>query len=200
MKAERIAAWLLEDDELEDFLSRHSDDPKLHAHAEQINGDFGDPWLYGGAWLLPTSHEIVYIHGMEGEGVEEIQPRDVEVPERIKNKIVKRLGGDPTTWSRRSDPEHDIEDAIDAWQERMAGFMNRALELHVYRWSVEPVEDWVDVNGIRQTYGMSQDDWDSLPEPGKLIAAAEYHGLENFDSYPHKFTKAGLSKYLGVKL
>ncbi len=194
-----IAARLLEDDEPEDpkeFIARHSEaDPSfLVPKAELIHGDV-NTWKYGGAWLMPVSSEIVYIRGLEGEGIEEKDGWDFDVPEDVAENII-RAYGDPEL--PVDEQPRECENAFDAWQQEMADKHNEAIQMPVYRWTAKPLDRWVDVDALKRAF--DDDQWDKLSLVQQNIEAGHYHGFDNFDSYPDNFTRAELSKYLGVKV
>ena len=112
----------------------------------QVGGDFGDPWLYGGAWLSGDGQVVVYMRGAEDEiGYPRVQP--------------------------------------------------------AYRFHVEPeLDSWVDEAGIKETAGISDEEWSEMPMYAKWLAVGQYYGFAELDSYPHSYTKASLSKMLGVDL
>jgi len=58
----------------------------------------------------------------------------------------------------------------------------------------------VDVDAVKQHIDADDEQWESFDLADQNIAAAEHHGLENFDNYPYDYTRAELSKYLGVKV
>jgi hypothetical protein len=203
-----IAARLLEDDEPEDpkdFIARHAEaDPSFLAQkAEHIHG-YVNAWEYGGAWLLPiagsNNKEIVYIRGLEGEDIHEKSSYDIGITNGVTRDIIRRHGGDPDLPVDEQEDAREIENAIDAWAQKTAEDHNEAIKMPVYRWTVEPLDDWVDAAAVKHDIDADDEQWDSLGLAGQGIAAAEYHGLENFDGYPTNYTRAELSKYLGVKV
>ena len=78
MTPTEIVQRLLEGEE-DDFLERHVD--MIADQYQQISGD-RDWWAYGGTFYNPVKNEIVHIDGLEGSGIKDVEPWDVELDEQ----------------------------------------------------------------------------------------------------------------------
>lgn len=169
---------------------------------EQIGGDFGDAWTYGGTWVQ-TKHddgnplgpedtpEVVHVMGLESEGIDEPDVYTLEVPAQVEGRL------------RRENPdEDDYEEAVEEW--RMAEFdkLVAAQEMDVYRFRADEVEgedgSWPNPEQVRNDFDISQEDWDGMSNASKWEAIGMIHGFHELDSYPDKFTRDQLCSYLGI--
>lgn len=178
--------WL--DDNSEEMLNKW----------EQIGGDFGDPWVYGGDWYNQFKHEIVHIDGLESEGIKDKEPWDVELTPEELAAIETQFS--PEEYDNEDDRERDKEEAIDNLKMQKSDAFNLLVEIPVYRFLDEELtpDDWPDQEAIAGQFG--EGEWDHMSTAGKWIEVGRYHGFHELDHYPDKFTKAKLSEYLGLKL
>lgn len=200
-KPEKIVEALLEMDAHEDpkeWLNQNSEE--MLNHWEQIGGDFGDPWIYGGDWYNQFKHEIVHINGLEGEGIKDKEPWDIKLtPEELAPIMAAypESQDDPNTIN---DNERERDDAIENLKMTKSEAFNEAVEIPVYRFLDEELgpDDWPKQDEIAAQFEPGV--WASLPTAQKWIEVGRYHGFAELDSYPDRFTKAKLSKYLGLSL
>lgn len=198
--AERIVESLLENEPVDpkDFLDRHGDE--LENAWEHISGD-RDAWTYGGAFYNPVKEEIVYIPGLESEGIRDYEADDFELTEQEMAEIMAQFPEaiDPEFPEYGDDNEREREDAIEAKKQWKADEANDIRKMTVYRFLDEPV-DWPedDLDAIRQQFDPGV--FDSLPSAAQWIEIGNYRGFHELDHYPEKYTKAEMEKYLNRKL
>lgn len=230
-KSEVIAAKLLEsedpeddlfdgypedEEDVKDWLIRTTGGPKP---AEQIWGDFGDPWTYGGAWKDPGNGNILVIRGLEGSGIDEIDPDNVQIPSLVFKSIVDEIEGLPegvesqedlTALEDVTDPEdhgsylyidevREAEAALEEWRIKEAERLTELQEQPVYEF-IDEEADWIDGELEERVADYHGNPEGPLSNAQKLLMYGEYAGFEELDSHPWGFTKSALSKRLNIKL
>lgn len=196
--AKNIVARLLEDEaEADDFLERYT------AGFTQVGGDFGDPWAYGGVWYNYATQQIVHCPGLEGEGIEDKSSWDMKLTPEEEAGLLQRFPVVRETPEDDDDNEWERDQARDELLQQKAEAANAAVSLPVYRFDDdEYIGDWEEYfpEIIAQFGAKGQEMWDSWPRYQQWIAIAEYKGYHEMDSYPDRYTKAELSKYLEIEL
>jgi hypothetical protein len=175
----------------------------------QIDGDFGDPWLYGGTWYSAGIEKdpdkcssIVHIEGTESEGTKEYWSNDRVVKEeamkpewRAKIAQIK---------AEKYPDDEDDERATDVVLEEIAAKMNDDVKIRAWRTNAEDPneESWVTdrLSSLLDSESLTHEQWMDMGPEGRVCVAARHHGWENFDSYPYEYTKEELSKFLGIEL
>ena len=102
MTPTEIVQRLLEGEE-DDFLERHVD--MIADQYQQISGD-RDWWAYGGTFYNPVKNEIVHIDGLEGSGIKDVEPWDVELDEQQTAAIMADY---PVVADENGDDENEYE-------------------------------------------------------------------------------------------
>lgn len=186
-------AFLLEDDEDEYFDIK--DDiinvPERAPFFEQIDGDYGDAWVYGGSWYNPMTREIVHHDGIEH--TKDYESWDMEVPDHVMAKI------------NRIEDERERDNVIDRLKDEMARVKNEKRKFRVYRFYAPDngkLEPWMEkkVPRVAETVGMSIEDFLEMPLPNQILEIGRYSGMDNFDGSPDQFTRRELSSYLEIEL
>lgn len=179
-------AVLTEDEEDEFSVKDALDVSPMQSYFEQIDGDFGDPWLYGGSWYTPVDNQIVHFEGTEQE--QEFGEDDVEVSERVLARI------------NQIEDEQERETVLDRLKFEMARRMNEKRSFPVYRFDADPLDSWMDANKVIGPVGISRKEFDALPLANQLLEVGRYYGFHELDPSPDRYTRAELSKYLGIEL
>jgi hypothetical protein len=164
---------------------------------EQIGGDFGDPWEYGGTWYSKQSDNIIHFPGVESEG--EIESKSPKV-DRVMGaadyrKIVDAVNLDDF------DAWENIEDEI---RTNKAEQLTAAVRHTYYRCYVDDSDtidkDWArEIAEVKSECEMSDEDWAKLPASSKEEAIANRIGWEEFDHQPERITRAALAVLLGIE-
>lgn len=207
---EQIVYKLLEDQPPEDqepeldaasakaWLQTHGED--MLNKFEQIGGDYGDPWLYGGSWHNHYTGDIVHINGLEGEGVRERHYDDEKLTPEELAAIYAQFPKEADDPQVINDNERDRDEAIDALKLSKYEAREANQKLPVYRFCDEEIgeDEWPDQISIRSQFDPGV--YDEMPTAQKWLEIGQYHGFHELDHYPDSYTKAELSKYLGVEL
>jgi hypothetical protein len=200
---EKVVEALLEMDDGVDpkeWLDQNSEE--MLNKWEQIGGDFGDPWAYGGDWYNPFKHEILHIDGLEGEGVKEVDAYDLEATPEEKAKLLQDFPVlvDPEDPGGGDQNERDREIEEESILAARADKLNSEIQMTVYRFLDEDIgpDDWPKQDEIAAQY--DEGVYANMPTSAKWLEVGRYHGFHELDHYPEKFTKAKLSEYLGLPL
>jgi hypothetical protein len=195
----------LSSEEIGDWLGKIG----ITKNYRQIDGDFGDPWLYGGTWYSAGIEKdpdkcssIVHIEGTESEGTKEYWSNDRVVKEeamkpewRAKIAQIK---------AEKYPDDEDDERATDEVLEEIAAKMNDNVKIRAWRTNAEDPneESWVTdrLSSLLDSESLTHEQWMDMGPEGRVCVAARHHGWENFDSYPYEYTKEELSKFLGIEL
>jgi hypothetical protein len=138
--AKEIVAQIVEDlnddtfDDVSEPKDIYADDPDFWT---QFDGDFGNPWVWGGSWYNEAKNKIVHFEGLDNmdESEQDIEPDDVEVPEgviaRAKAKVhdpyldTDEAKEDPE-WHRRMvfAEEMEAEQIIEKYKLSRSEFLN----------------------------------------------------------------------------
>src|SRR3546814_3139475 len=78
-----------EDDPVNDFLARNQHE--IGDQYRQVGGDYGDPWVHGGAFYNPASQNVVYFRGLEGEGRKDYESSDFDLTEQETAEIMAQF-------------------------------------------------------------------------------------------------------------
>lgn len=186
----------------------------------QIDGDFGDAWLYGGTWYnsyrerTNKTDSLIHIDGLEGEGLSDYDTSDQRVEKEFNEpewqakynlhiemqKDAEEIGNDDAEEIER------IQDvAKDEILTEIADALNAGRALRVYMTNVndDPNEEYYVTNGLQsmlQSCGLDHEAWIKMDKAGQWVVVAQYYGWDNLDSYPTKMTKSQLSDRLGINL
>lgn len=176
---------------------------------KQIDGDFGDPWQYGGTWYSAGIESdpkkwasIVHTDGTETEGVEEFWSgsRMVKDAARMPEWRAKIARLKATKYADDEDDERATDEVLD----EIAAKMNDGIEITVYRTNADDpnTESWVTdrLDDVLSSVGVTKEQWDEMGPEGRLCIATQYFGWHEFDHYPEKYNKTELSNYLGLAL
>jgi len=197
--APEIVRHLLEDEE-DDFDVKDVTDPIGEGDSwwEQIEGDYGDPWEYGGTWYNPVTHTMLHFEGletMEQLEIGEIKSEDVEVPPQVMAKIDQQFPPDyvdpdgDLEWQQRqrNDNERKRDQLIDQYKVARAAFLNERKKFPWYEIGVPEsgkLEQWMDakVPNVAQMHGLSEQEFRALPLANQIIAFVGYLGIDEFGS------------------
>lgn len=188
-----VLAHILREDEddidLKDFATPSEDSPGWW---EQVGGDFGNPWEYGGEWHNPVTHKVLYFGGVESDPGKEVDYADVKVPEHVMANIIKRYH-DPAT-DAEEDADHKkwllnreqfkIDQVVDAYKIGRADFLNNRVKLDFWLFDASE-KDYVPphlqryVEPVRQQFDKDAD-FDNWPIWQKLLEIGRYAGFEDF--------------------
>jgi hypothetical protein len=196
---EKIVSALLED-EFEDpkeFMDRNSEE--MLNKWEQIAGD-SDAWTHGGSWFNPFKQEIVHVNGLEGEGLKEVDSYDLELDPQEEAKLNADFPPfiDPDFPEDGDQNERDREIEKESILAAKADKINTEIKIPVYRFLDEELDDWPQQDLIAAQF--EEGFWDKLSTADKWIEVGKWHGFQELDAHPDSFTKAELSKYLGLAL
>lgn len=166
---------------------------------EQIGGDFGNPWDYGGTWFSPQTNDLIHFPGIDDDekDVESSDPRiDSMLTPGEYASIANELHMDNT------DKWENTEDDI---RSEYATKLTDARKFRFYRTSVDGGEwiekDWAkEIAEIKQEQELDDATWAALPDAQKEASIADRIGWEEFDHYPQKITRFELSMLLGIDL
>jgi hypothetical protein len=165
---------------------------------EQIGGDLAMLGLTAATGTTCSSSEIVHIDGLEGEGIKDKEPWDIELtPEELAQIEAQFL---PQDYDDEDARERDREEAIDNLKMEKSEAFNDKVAIRVYRFLDEDLgpDDWPKQGEIAAQF--EEGTWDHMPSAAKWIEVGRYHGFHELDQYPEEWTKEKLSKYLGLKL
>ena len=194
MTPTEIVQRLLEGEE-DDFLERHVD--MIADQYQQISGD-RDWWAYGGTFYNPVKNEIVHIDGLEGSGIKDVEPWDVELDEQQTAAIMADY---PVVADENGDDENEYErdQVIDSLKCEIASRKNAEEKQTVYRFTDETVhaDEWYNAEDLARQFEEGQ--WENFPTYVKWDMIGQHHGYHELDHYPDQFTKEELEKYLGLK-
>lgn len=166
---------------------------------EQISGDFGSPWDYGGTWVDQEGN-LVHFPGLDREDSKDVETSDTRIDSMLVPADYKLIVG------------HIHLDDMDKWEnveeevrQRYADQITASRKFTVYRTTVEDdawlERDWArEIAEIKAETEQPDEDWAKNPPAIKQAAIADRIGWEEFDHYPEKYTKAELSSLLGIDL
>jgi hypothetical protein len=172
---------------------------------EQIGGDFGSPWEYGGTWHDPERQHLIHVDGLDSEHIEDTWPYDIEVPDEVVRRIVRELGGNPDRSYLDADEqqehyiEREVESAIEDWQTEEASQRDAKVALPVYI-TTDDFEPWMqaELEGALRDFDPAIHQQLTSTDVGKVLLVAERIGWYEFDSHPEKYTKSELANLLGL--
>lgn len=171
---------------------------------EQVGGDFGDPWVYGGVWLNEPTDTLYAIRGLESEGIKDTEPDDIEVPPEVIRQIVTDLGGDPDrSWKDDDEQqehyiERDVENAIFDWQYERAKEKDAQVRMTVYIASAR-LPAYLERDFLERERDFDRATWEEIQrgeDYGKVIIVAETWGWDHVGSDSMNVTKAELAEML----
>lgn len=165
---------------------------------EQIGGDFGDPWVYGGTWCSVQSDNLIHFPGVESE-------KDVEQDDLKVDKVVGAADYRAIIAAVSLDNLDGWETIEDEIRSNKAEQLTAAVRHPYYRTYVEDSEvidkDWArEIGEVKQECEISDEDWAKMPAASKQEAVASRIGWEEFDHQPERITRAELSVLLGIDL
>ena len=205
--AEQAVKQLLE--VIDDWDVKDATDPTNYDVWEQIDGDYGDPWLFGGAWYNSYQKRILYFDGTEDdEG--EIEPDMVEVPERMRLALLRKFPIDyvdpdgDLEWQKRirKENEAEIEDRVEKYREKRAKMLNDERKHTV--WDIgatDSLDQWMidDLEKVASCHGISVAEFTGHPMANQLLDMGRYFGYANI-GYSDLYTKRELEEELGFSL
>lgn len=168
---------------------------------EQIGGDFGSAWDYGGTWYNAETGTLVHFPGIDQEERYEVDVDARVVDNKLKLDDYKRIANSLT-----------LEDTQDAWEDveneirqSIADRLTAAKKFSYYRAVVDDdasiESDWAhEIAGLKEELELDDEQWAKLSAAHKEAAIADRVGWHEFDHYPDAVTKAELSAILGIEL
>lgn len=169
---------------------------------EQIGGDFGDPWSYGGTWFDPQSGTIVHFDGLDsGETGNDVDADDKKIDSTLTQADYQNITKD--LQAERDEAWEDTESTI---REAHAEVFNANRQFPVYRTVVEEdatiESDWADdIVSVKDQWGdKGEEIWAGMSPANKMAELAGYKGWYEFDYDSCSYTKAELSAFLGINL
>ena len=149
---------------------------------EQVGGDFGDPWLYGGTWYEAESTNLVHFEGTESDPDGEFESSDKAVDDKLETADYRAIMAlvtleDTDSWECK-------EDEI---REDKAAYLNAAKKFPVYRTFIADDEDFKPdfLPSVLDGTGMDEEEYDKLPNYAKVEMLASHMGWLEYDSYPY---------------
>lgn len=154
---------------------------------EQISGDYGDPWVYGGSWFNAAQSQVIHFNGIETEGGE-IDSDDIEVPATMLAKLPPEQPG----WY----DNRERDEAIEWYKIAKADFLNarKPYDFYLIPVDMEDTElpDWMKKYENPNEY----DGWNELSLPQKLIEIGGHIGMNEIGE-PMKMSHLEAQKFLG---
>ena len=216
--APHVIAHLLEDDEDLDFTDDLKDvgfdaeNSKGYWH--QVDGDWGDPWEYGGSWYNKTLGTVLHFEGMESWNQfpeeRDFEPDNIEVPPELAANLERRFPSDyvdpdgDLEWQQkqRNRNERERDNLIGHYQYARAAFLNSRKKHAFYEIAVE--DGWSNwalphLESIAQSYGYSMEEFESQPMELKLLQLGRHIGFEEIGSTV-RMNKREAQELLGVTL
>lgn len=179
----------------------------LGARYVQIDGDYGDPWLYGGTWYSERIEQdpalwdsLIHIDGLESED----HPGEYDTWSKKVEEIFADPGHQADYQVRLAalgelDPNgHEDEDLEDEMKQAIADELNASREMTVYRTNSENDPE-IKMSEL-ETLGVTPEQWVEADSGSRWALWASYHGWHQLDDQPIRLTKAELSAKLGVDL
>jgi hypothetical protein len=220
MRAEALEAapdilrHLLEDEDDFDMKDVGQDDPDP-SYWHQIDGDYGDPWEYGGSWFNPARSIVWHFEGletMEQLGIGEVDPDDIEVPPTMKAALDRQFPLDyvdpdgDLDWQERQrrDNERERDRLVGQYQYARAAYLNARKEFPWYEIDVDrdgELDSWLDrkVPDVAQMCGMTEEDFRAMPLANQLIEMTRYFGTDEIGG-KFKMSKQQAERELGFRL
>lgn len=212
-----IVRHLLEDDD--DFdtkeLSGQGQDPDPNGYWTQVDGDFGDPWEYGGSWFNPVRSIVWHFEGletMEQLGIGEIKPENVAVPAQVKAKLDQEYPLDyvdpdgDLEWQQetRDDNEREHDHLIDQYQVARAAYLNERKQYPWYEIDIPEdgaLDTWMDekVGDLVRSMGMEEEGFRALPLAIQYTSFIGYFGIDEIGS-KFEMSRREATKELGVQI
>ena len=195
----------LSSEEIGDWLGRIG----ITKGYKQIDGDYGDPWLYGGTWYSAGVEgdpdkwaSIVHFDGVEALGIEDYWSGSKKVKEEaMKPEWRAKIAQVKST---EYPDDEDDERATDVVLDEIADRMNAERKFTVYRTNAEDPneESWVTdhLSELLESMGLTHEQWMDMGPEGRVCVVGTHHGWHELDQYPHEYTKEELSKFLGIEL
>lgn len=174
------------------------EDKKSTEGWEQISGDFGSPWDYGGTWYNAKLDELLHFPGVEGDKDTDSRLPVIDsklTPYHYRAIIDKLHLDDQMAWE-------NTEDEI---RTEIASQMDAAKKFPYYRVVVDDNE-WIErdyakeIAEIKVEQELTDETWAALPPAQKEASLADRMGWHEFDLYPEKITRTELSVLLGIDL
>lgn len=165
---------------------------------EQIGGDYGDPWAYGGVWFNSVTGQLVATEGCEDDD-------DVDAGDKAVDSMLTHADYVSVLDALSIDVNNEWENTLDDVRQKYADSLTSSRAYKVYRTTVDSDEviesDWADhVAAIKSENNISDDDWAAMQPAAKEAEIATRVGWIEFDHYPDKYTKKELEKMLGLRL
>jgi hypothetical protein len=212
--AQALMTRVLEADDEDDILKDLAGPFEPYDYWEQVGGDFGDPWIYGGDWFNEHRDQLLHFYGIESEQEREIDPDDVEIPPHLREKIRQKIhdpdldepwAQEDLAWLERQKQreEDEIDEVIGHYQYARAAFLNARESYTFYMVNVSAFDEIINNQAkmapIRQQFD-DLADFDSWPLHAKVIEYCGYYGwLDNTDSVID-MSKLEAQKFLGKNL
>jgi hypothetical protein len=221
MRAETLAlvppilGHLLEDNDEDDFDMKDLAELGTEDMWIQIDGDFGDPWEYGGDWYNSVTNEVIHWDGMEmeTEGPDApTDPDDVEVPASMTAALDRRFPLDymdpdgDEEWTRRvrDDNERERERLIGQYQYARAAYLDARKPHTVFIIDINPdgvLDHWLQgrVEDAARTMGMPVADFTAMPLASQMVEFGRYLGYSDL-GYSERMSKIELARQLNTTL
>jgi hypothetical protein len=179
----------------------------------QIDGD-ANPWEYGGSWYNKEHNLIWHFDGLDalasGGDKVEIEPDDVQVPDRMRLALERRWPSDyidpdgDLYWQERerNANERERDNAIDNYQYTKAKKLNLLRQQTFYAIGVpDKLYSWMrrHIEDIASGFGCSVEDFEAEPMTSQILRVGEHLG---FDSVGEQFqiNRIDARKELGIKI
>lgn len=180
--APQITRHLLEDDDfdMKDVGEVNED------RWEQIGGDFGDPWTYGGSWFNESQRKIIHFEGTDSDEEAEVDPDTIPVPLTMQRALDSRYPLDyvdpdgDMEWQQRQRDDNERERAklIGNYQYARAAYLD-SNKLHtLYEIDLDGHE-WMDRKKaeVARVHGISVEEFEAMPRPNQIIDYGQYMGF-----------------------
>jgi hypothetical protein len=184
-----VVTHLLEDDD--DDLVKQISVQSEEGYWTQIDGDFGDPWTYGGSWYNPVKAQVLHFEGIENE--EDTDPDKVEIPATM----LAKLPPENEDWREN----HERDKIIQNYQIARAEFLDNRKKRDFYLMDVPAeVPPWLRhyEEMVRKALGEDAD-YDNWPVANKLVEIGRYSDFNLF-SFPTRMDKLEAEKFLRTTL
>lgn len=139
---------------------------------EQICGDWGNPWIYGGSWYNRGQERILHFDGIEDKY--KVEPDDIEVPAQV----LAKLPPEQEDWREN----HERESIIRKYQYARAEFLNARKEYPFWDIHVCKSDDYLlkryEADMIKNTAEWAGTPYTDWAVPSKLVEIGNYIGFD----------------------
>ena len=172
---------------------------------QQVGGDFGSAWDYGGMWYRASTGDFAAIDGLDANGIGYPDPHPSEAQKaELKAEAIEEAG-DPADYLDQEDYERAVEELydqnVDEWTNDAYEREEAAQAQPVYRFNFAEYElDDYDWREVAEVYGMSMEELNDLPFSGKIDVLVGSHGYSWADGDPVSMNKQELAAFLEINL